>query len=127
MELIYPVCHSVCGPVSPYQPELRQHDLSNWYWLQNENLYQINIYKRSLVIKSKSQEISCYPGTFRRFWCAVGVGVENILAFFYGRDSIPGQARDKGFRVIGYHNPRPLEEQGECAHINSSWEKRLIS
>lgn len=102
MEFLDPVSHCLRGPVSPYQPELRQHDLSNWYWFQDEILYQINIYKRSLVIKSKSQEISCYPGTFRRFCCVVGVGVENILAFFYGRDSIPGQGRDKGFRGIGY-------------------------
>jgi len=74
MEFLNPVCHCVSGLIPPCQPELRQHELSDWYWLQDANLYQINIYKRSLVIKSKSQKIYCCPMAFRRFWFAAGVG-----------------------------------------------------
>lgn len=111
------VYHRVFGLVPPYQPKLMQHDRSDWScsgfvydWLQDASLHQVNIYKRSLVIKSKSHETSCCPRAFRHFWCALGVEVENILAFFYGRDNILGQARYTGFRAIGYHNGCPLEE-----------------
>ncbi len=73
MEFLNPVCRCVFGLIPPYQPELRQHDLLDWYWFQDANLYEINIYKCSLVIKSKSQKISCCPMAFRRFWSAVQV------------------------------------------------------
>ncbi len=89
MEFLNLVYHCIFGLVPPYQPKLKQQDLSDWScsgfvydWLQDASSYQVNIYKRSLVIKSKSHKTSCCPRAFRRFWCAVGLGGRKYSGIF---------------------------------------------
>ena len=62
-----------------------------------------------MVIKSKLEGPLPVPGRFVVSGVAQGWRVENILAFFYGRDNIPSQTRHTDFRAIGYHNSFLLE------------------